>query len=114
MPWSIWTTRSPRVERLQLGEERVGVLAAFLAPHQPVAEQVLLGDEVELVVGEAGLERQDQRHGLALGRQPERFLPALGELHRCARLAEDRGDARAAALRIGGEQRALARLGQRP
>ena len=58
------------VERRQLGEEGVGVLAPLAPADEPVAEQVLLGDQVELVVGEAGVERQDHRHRAPFADRP--------------------------------------------
>ena len=74
------------VERRELGEEGVRILAPLAPADQAVAEQVLLGDQLELVVGEAGVERQHHRHRRALGGQPERFLPGLGVLQRGRRL----------------------------
>ena len=101
------------IERAELGEEGVGVLALLAPPDQPVTEHVLLGQQFELVVGEAGLGGEDQRHRLASGRGAQRILPALGELDRDAGFLENGGDARAAAGRVGGEQRPLTRLAER-
>ena len=98
-------------ERLQFGKEGVGIAALLLAAHQPVAENVLLGQQFQLVIGEARLERDDHRGRLAFGRLAQRFLPAFGGLHCDARFVENRHDARAAALRIGGDQRPPARFG---
>ena len=105
-------------ERLQFRKEGVGILALLLAPHQPVAKDVLLGQQFELVIGEAGFDRQDHRRGLGdarslRSRQAQRFLPGVGHLYRRTRFLQDRGDARAATLGIGGEQRTLARFRQR-
>ena len=97
-------------ECLQFGKKGVGILAFLLAADKAVAEDVLLGQQFHLVIGETGLDRQDHRRGLALGRQSERFLPRFGQLDRRTGFFEDRGDARAAAFRIGREQRALAVL----
>ena len=41
----------------KLGQEGVRILAALLAAHQPVAENVLLGEDFQLGIGEAGVER---------------------------------------------------------
>ena len=100
-------------ERLQFGEEGVGVLALLLAAHEPVAKDVLLGEQLHLVIGETGFQRQHHGRRLALGGQAQRFLPALGQLHIRACLGQDRGDARAAAGGVGREQRSLACLAQR-
>ncbi len=97
------------VERGQLGEEGVGILALLAPADEAVAEQVLLGEQVDLVVRKAGIERQDQRHR-ALGGQAERFLPAVGQPGLGARFLEDRHDAAARAGGIGGEQRLAAVL----
>ena len=97
-------------ECLQFGQKGVGILALLLAADKAVAEDVLLGQQFHLVIGETGLDRQDHRRGLALGRQSECLLPRFGQLDRRTGFFEDRGDARAAAFRIGREQRALAVL----
>jgi hypothetical protein len=100
MPCSMWTTRSPRVSACKFGEEGVGILA-LLAADQPVAEHVLLGDQFQLVIGKAGVERQDQGHGPVLPLAASPALPAScrpAAVPR-ARFAEDRGDAGARCLR---------------
>ena len=48
-------------QRGELGKEGVGILALPAPPHEPVAEHVLLGQQLEFVVGEARLDRQHQR-----------------------------------------------------
>src|SRR5207253_1447391 len=75
--------------------------------------QVLLGDQLQLVVGEAGVERQHHRDRLAAGRSAERLLPAVGGLQRGAGFLEDGGDAAARAFAVRGQQRALAGLAER-
>src|SRR5690606_30811951 len=89
------------------GQECVGILALLAAANEAVAEHVLFGEQLQFVVGEAGLERQDERHRLALRGQAERFLPAIGKLRIRTGLREDRRDAGPASGRIGGEQRLL-------
>jgi hypothetical protein len=65
------------VERGQFGQERVGVLALLLAAHEPVAEDVLLGQQFQFGVGEALLQRQHHGDGAAGGGNAQRFLPAF-------------------------------------
>jgi hypothetical protein len=90
----------------QLGQEGVGVLPAFLAADEPVAEDILFRDDFELGIGEAGLERQHQRGGNRARSDAECFLPGVGEGWRgLLRFAEDCGEARAAALGVGGDDR---------
>ena len=55
-------------ERLQFGEEGIGIAALLLAAHQSVAENILLGQQFQLVIGEARLERDDHRGRLAFDR----------------------------------------------
>ena len=100
-------------ERLQLGQEGVGILAAFLAADQPVAEQILLGNDLEVVAGEAVVERQHHGGELALGRFAERILPAFGKHGGRAGLAQDGRDAAPRPFRISGQQRPLARFRHR-
>ena len=76
-------------ERLQLGEECVGILALLFAANKPVAEDVLLGEQFHFVVGETCFHRQDRGRRLALGRQTQRFLPGFRHLDRHASLFED-------------------------
>ena len=100
-----------RRQRGQFGHEGIGILLALLAPHQAVAEDVLLGDDFEHVVGKAGFQRQHQRGGASLNRQAERFLPGIGETcFLSRRFGEDRDEARAATGGIGGEDRLAALL----
>src|SRR6185295_2189687 len=88
------------------GEEGVGILALLLAAHETVAKDVLFGEQLELLAGEAFLERQDQRYRLAGRGKALRFLPRFGELQRAlAGIAEQRGKPGAAAGGIGGDQR---------
>ena len=93
-------------ERLQLRHEGIGIAPLALAPYQPVAENVLLGQQFEIVIREARPQRQDHRRRRALCRQPESVLPAFGEFDFDACVFQDRSNARAAALGIGREQRA--------
>ncbi len=76
-------------ERLQLGEECVGILALLFAANKPVAEDVLLGEQFHFVVGETCFHRQDHGRRLALRRHTQRFLPGLRHLDRRASLFED-------------------------
>ena len=62
----------------QFREEGIRALAPLLAPHQPVAEHVLLGEHRDLGRGEAMIERQDKQGGI--GFRPDRFLPCVGLL----------------------------------
>ncbi len=41
-------------ERLKFGEEGVGILALFLAPHEPVAKNVCFRQDFDRVAGEPG------------------------------------------------------------
>ena len=54
-------------ERLQFGEKRIGILALLLAPHQPVAQHILFGQQLQLVIGKTCFERDDHGHGFAAG-----------------------------------------------
>ena len=100
-------------KRLKFGEEGVGILALLLAPHQPVTEHVLLGQEFERVAGKAGFERQHQHRDLGFGGKAEALLPAC----RPARWARRplRGSRRCAARCRWNRPRtaACARLGNR-
>ncbi len=59
-------------ERRRLGDEVGGALALLGAPHQPVAENVLFGDDDETVGLEAGFERQ---HGQRRPARHRAFRP---------------------------------------
>ena len=79
MPWSAWTTKSPFLELRQGGEQRLGPrLGDAPAPFDPLAEDLLLGDDRQLLVGqpEAGREapqHQDRsRRGRCAGRPRDR------------------------------------------
>ena len=102
-------------ERLKFAQEGIGIAPLLSPAHQPVAQQVLLRDELDILAGKPAVERQDRRGELAAavfrGGLAERVLPAIGHRHADACLAQDRGDALAAALGIGGEDGALACLG---
>ncbi len=98
---------------LQFGEESVGILLALLAADQPVTQQILLGNQLQLIIGKTGVERQDHGSGFALCRGAERFLPAFRDLYRRARFLNDRGDAAERSLGICRQQRTLAGLGKR-
>ena len=101
-----------RRQRGEFGQEGVGALAAFLAADQPVAQNILLGDQLDLGAAEAALERQHQRDRGSLGGEAERLLPAIShDRRRPHRLAQNRCDPRAASLRIGGDQRFFALRG---
>ena len=76
-------------ERLQLGEECVGILALLFAANKPVAEDVLLGEQFHLVISETCFHRQDHGRRLALRRHTQRFLPGFRHLDRRASLFED-------------------------
>ncbi len=103
-----------RGERREFGEEGVGVFALLLAAHQPVAEDVLLGDQFQLGIGETGFERQNGRHRCRIGCHAQRRLPALCQQRRWGcRFAQNGANPRAAALRIGGDDGLPARLGDR-
>ena len=92
-------------ERLKFGEEGIGILALLLAPHQPIAEHVLLGEQLQRVAGKAGFERQHQHRCLGFCRKAKTVLPAVGERGGGAGFFEDRGYPACAAGGIGGEQR---------
>ena len=79
--------------------ERIGAFLALLAADQPITQDILLGDEFQIVVGEPGFERQHQRHRAAFCCQPQRFLPVFGQRRLYLRpgLAKNRRDAGAAA-----------------
>ena len=99
-----------RGEGGQFGEEGVRALAALLAADEPVAEDVLLGDDFQVGIGKAALERQDQRDRCAVGRG-QGLLPAFGQNgFQLARVAQNRGDARPAACGIGCDDRLAARF----
>ena len=99
-------------QRSQFSQKRIGTFAPLLAPHQPVTQDVLLGDQLHLGVGKAVFERQDDRRDSALRGEAQRFLPSPGRGRGGAhRLAQDGADPRAAAFRIGGNQRLLALRG---
>ena len=55
------------VQRGKLGQEGVGVLLFLATADEPVPQHLLLGEQFELVVREAGIERQDKRGRLASG-----------------------------------------------
>ena len=99
------------MQRGQFSQESVRILAAFLAAHQPVAQNVLFGDQLQRITGKAGFQRQHHGSGTAPGGQPQRFLPAFGQGHPGPGLGQNGGEAGAAAGGIGGDQRLLAARG---
>ena len=80
------------VERRKLGEEGVRILPPLAPPDEAIAQQVLFGDQLELVVGEAGVERQNHRHRRAFCRRA-RALPASSRPSSSSRPASSRIEA---------------------
>ena len=98
-----------RRERRQLADEVRGLLVAPAAPHHAVAENVLLGDDGEIIGLEAFLEPQhdEPRDGLVPGRGTPPSRCADGE--RChVMVLEDRLQALARAFGPGGDGHAPA------
>ena len=104
-------------QRRELSHEGVGRFLALLAAHQPVAQQILLGDQLDVATGKAGFQRQHQRGDAAApvwtgAGYPQRLLPIARHCRgRGGGLAEDRDDTFAAAGGIAGEDRLAARAG---
>ena len=96
----------------KLCQKGISIAALGFAPDQPVAQHILLCDELKRCARKAAFNRQDQRCGRSFGRQRQRLLPAFG-LSECAtRFAQNRGNAGAAAFGIGRKQRLDASLAQ--
>ena len=100
-------------ERLQFGQERIGGLALLAPTHQPVAEQVLFGQDLVAVGGKAVILRQHDHRGHAGRGLAQRFLPASRQRHaREAMVLEQPEQPAARAFRIARDDRAAVRGAQ--
>ena len=97
-------------QRLQFGQEGVGIFLAFLAPDQPVAQNILLCQQFQFGICETAIQRQDHGGGLSLGCKAERFLPIIGQRGFRPCLVKNGCNPRAASFGICGEQGFLARF----
>ena len=99
-------------QRRELGEEGVGRFLAPVAPHQPVAEHVLLGQQRDARRGEAVVERQDGQRDAAI-RRAECFLPGIDQ-HRAGQIviAQQPGEPLARSGGVAREDRFLLVLAQ--
>ena len=103
-----------RGQRRQFGQECVGVLALALFAHQPVAKNVLFGDQFDRFAGKPVIERQHHRRDPPGRRHAQRILPGFGhDRLGLARIADQPRQPRARSCRIGGQHRFQPACGQR-
>ena len=121
MPWSTWTTRSPGVSAATSAGQSCGRLRLALLAHQPVAQDVLLGDDREVARRRSRLRgprpRPRRRCRLRQGvdvREPRRSAPASSGRGRRARRRAGRGSRRTRLPRITRWPRALQRRAHAP